>query len=58
MKDNIDVAGIPTTAGSKAMANCTPTQDAFIISKLRQAGAIILAKVPSRFLTQVIVEPS
>jgi len=44
IKDNIDVAGMPTTAGSIALANSYPVADAPIITKLRQAGAIILGK--------------
>jgi Asp-tRNA(Asn)/Glu-tRNA(Gln) amidotransferase A subunit family amidase len=44
VKDNINVKGIPTTAGSRALANYIPTENAFIIQKLVDAGAIILAK--------------
>jgi Asp-tRNA(Asn)/Glu-tRNA(Gln) amidotransferase A subunit family amidase len=44
VKDNINVVGIPTTAGSLALRNFYPTDDAFIIHKLKEAGAIILAK--------------
>jgi amidase len=43
VKDNIDTTGMPTTAGSWALAGSTPS-DAFIVSRLRAAGAIILAK--------------
>jgi amidase len=45
IKDNIDTYDMPTTAGSKALANRTPTKDAFIVTKLREAGAVILGKV-------------
>ncbi|WP_228852919.1 amidase [Aegicerativicinus sediminis] len=44
VKDNINVKGIPTTAGSIALANYYPEEDAFIIKKLKDAGAIIIAK--------------
>ena len=44
LKDNIDVAGMPTTAGSVALAGSMPAGDAFITRKLREAGAIILGK--------------
>ena len=44
VKDNINVIGMPTTAGSKALLNYYPGEDAFIIKKLKDAGAIILAK--------------
>src|SRR5689334_12348967 len=43
VKDNIDTAGMPTTAGSWALAGSTPG-DAFLIQRLKAAGAIILAK--------------
>ena len=45
LKDMIDVAGLPTTYGSSIMKNFVPTRDAFVVEKLKKAGAIILAKV-------------
>ena len=44
VKDNINVEGLPTTAGSLALQDYIPEKDAFIIKKLKDAGAIILAK--------------
>jgi amidase len=46
IKDNIDTADkMKTTAGSLALADApTPKQDAFIVTKLREAGAVILGK--------------
>jgi len=44
VKDNYDVAGLPTTAGSSALIGWTPAKDATVIAKLRAAGAVILAK--------------
>lgn len=44
VKDNINTKGLPTTAGALALANYVPDEDAFIIKKLVDAGAIILAK--------------
>ncbi len=44
LKDNIDTADMPTTAGSVALAGSIPPDDAFITKRLRQAGAIILGK--------------
>jgi len=44
LKDLFDTAGILTTAGSKFFAENIPDQDAFVVEKLRQAGAIILGK--------------
>ena len=43
VKDNINTAGMPTTAGSWALAGSTPG-DAFLIQRLKAAGAIIIAK--------------
>lgn len=44
VKDNIDVIGMPTTAGAKALKDNYPKEDAAVIKKLKDAGAIILAK--------------
>ena len=44
LKDNIDTADMPTTAGSVALRGSIPPEDAFITKKLRQAGAIIIGK--------------
>jgi amidase len=43
VKDNIDTTGMPTTAGSFALQGSTPP-DAFIVQRLRAAGAVIIAK--------------
>ncbi|MGO4713078.1 allophanate hydrolase [Bradyrhizobium sp. 2TAF24] len=43
IKDNIDVAGLPTTAACPAFAY-TPTRDATAVAKLRAAGAIVIGK--------------
>jgi amidase len=44
IKDNINTHDQPTTAGSLALEGSFPPDDAFITRKLREAGAIILAK--------------
>ena len=44
LKDNIDVKGMHTTAGSLALADLIAEKDAFIVTKLREAGAVILGK--------------
>jgi amidase len=43
VKDNINTTGMPTTAGSWALAGSTPG-DAFIVQRLKAAGAIIIGK--------------
>ena len=43
VKDNVDTTGMPTTAGSWALAGSTPS-DAFIAAKLKAAGANIIGK--------------
>jgi amidase len=45
VKDLIDVAGMPTTAGFKPFGAPLPLRDAAIVSRLKAAGAIVLAKV-------------
>jgi Asp-tRNA(Asn)/Glu-tRNA(Gln) amidotransferase A subunit family amidase len=44
VKDLIDIAGQPTTAGSRVRANHMATSDAPIVRRLRNAGAIIIGK--------------
>ena len=44
LKDNYDTADMPTTGGSITLAESVPLRDAFVVRKLREAGAIILAK--------------
>ncbi len=45
LKDNIDTASMPTTAGSFMLEGSFPPDDAFLTRQLLDAGAIILAKV-------------
>jgi len=45
VKDNIDTADrMKTTAGSFALGEVTPARDAFLVGRLREAGAVILGK--------------
>jgi amidase len=44
VKDNVEVAGMPTTAGSPALLGGPQDRDAFIVTRLRQAGAVIVGK--------------
>ena len=45
LKDNLDTADLPTTAGSFLLRDSLPPDDAFLVRRLREAGAIVLAKV-------------
>lgn len=44
LKDNIDVVGMPNTAGSVALADNFPSRDATLAARLRDAGAVIIGK--------------
>lgn len=44
LKDNIDTADLPTTGGSVLLEGSRPPDDAFVVQRLRAAGAIVLAK--------------
>ena len=44
VKDLLDLAGTPTTAGSKILAASIASQDATGVARLRQAGAVIVGK--------------
>ncbi|QCX81338.1 Glutamyl-tRNA(Gln) amidotransferase subunit A [Streptomyces sp. YIM 121038] len=44
LKDNVDTRGMPTTAGSLALAGSPPDANAPLVKRLRKAGAVILGK--------------
>ena len=44
VKDNFDTHDLVTTAGSIALANSIPPDDAFMVRRIREAGAIVVAK--------------
>ncbi len=44
IKDNFDTFDLPTTGGSIALKESIPPDDAFMVRKLREADAVILAK--------------
>lgn len=45
LKDNIDLAGTPTTGGIAAYRERVARADAFVVRRLREAGAVVLAKL-------------
>ena len=44
-KDLLDTAGIPTTYGAEPYRNRVPAQDAAVVARLHQAGAVLAAKL-------------
>jgi aspartyl-tRNA(Asn)/glutamyl-tRNA(Gln) amidotransferase subunit A len=44
LKDLIDTAGIRTTCGSALFADRVPTEDAFVVQRLKLAGAVLIGK--------------
>jgi Asp-tRNA(Asn)/Glu-tRNA(Gln) amidotransferase A subunit family amidase len=44
-KDLLDTAGIPTTYGAEPFRNRVPTEDATVVRRLQQAGAVLVAKL-------------
>jgi aspartyl-tRNA(Asn)/glutamyl-tRNA(Gln) amidotransferase subunit A len=56
VKDVIDVAGLPTRAGSEAYDDL-PTTDARSVAQLREAGAVILAKVATHEFALGVATP-
>jgi amidase len=51
IKDSLDTAGIITTGGTKGRAEFVPSQDATVVRRVREAGAIILGKTNTSDLT-------
>jgi len=44
LKDNYNTSDVPTTGGSLSLEGARPAKDAFVVARLRAAGAIVLAK--------------
>ena len=51
IKDSLDTAGVITTGGTTGRASFVPAQDATVVARLRQAGAILLGKTNTPELT-------
>jgi len=45
VKDLFDTAGVPATAGSKVWKDYTPVEDACVVKKLRDSGAVLVGKL-------------
>ncbi len=45
LKDNVETSNMPTTAGSRSLEGFIAPDDAFLVKRLREAGALIIAKV-------------
>ena len=52
LKDNFNTLDMRTTSGTFALENSIPLEDAFLVKKLRQAGAVIFAKANLHELAQ------
>lgn len=44
LKDLVDTAGVKTTCGSALFADRVPTEDAYIVQRLKSAGAVLIGK--------------
>ncbi|HEX3990375.1 MAG TPA: amidase, partial [Acetobacteraceae bacterium] len=44
VKEQFNIAGLPTTWGQPAFKNWQPTEDALVVARLKAAGAVILGK--------------
>jgi amidase len=56
VKDNIDVGGVATTGGSLALEHSVPERDAPLVRRIRDAGAIVLAKANLSELANFLTE--
>lgn len=44
VKDNLCTQGVPTTAASRILEGYLPSYDAAVVSKLKQAGGVVVSK--------------
>ena len=58
VKDMIDVAGLPTRGGSRATDVAPATRDAALVTRLREAGAIIIGKTATHELAYGVTTPA
>jgi amidase len=56
VKDNVDVAGLPTTGGALVLERARPAVDAPLVARLREAGAVILGKTNLSELANFLTE--
>jgi amidase len=56
VKDNIDVAGLPTTGGALALERSVPDRDADLVLRLRAAGAVVIGKTNLTELANFMAE--
>jgi amidase len=56
VKDNIDVAGLPTTGGALALEHSVPDRDADLVVRLRDAGAVVMGKTNLTELANFMAE--
>jgi len=57
VKDVIDVAGMPTRAGSEVLPSRPADHDATVITRLRQAGAVVIGKTHTQEFAYGVVTP-
>jgi mandelamide amidase len=57
VKDNIDVTGLPTRAGSRALPGEPASADAAVVARLRAAGAVIVGKLAMHELALGVISP-
>ena len=57
VKDNICMKGLATTCASKILQNFVPTYDAEVITRLEEAGAVIIAN-SSMFVFPIMTSPA
>lgn len=58
LKDNFNTTDLPTTGASIAFKDLRPAKEAFVVTRMREAGAIILAKSTLTELVRASLTPS